>query len=49
MCTEIGEDIMDELINYEAVTFEECEENYRYNHKAVILNDGKIMGFEEYE
>lgn len=36
---------MDEIINYEAITIEDCEDNYELKHKAVILNDGKIMGF----
>ena len=36
---------MDETINYEAITIEDCEDNYELKHETVILNDGKIIGF----
>lgn len=36
-----------ERINLDAVTIQDCLDNYTYKNKAAILNDGKILGFEE--
>lgn len=39
--------MMDEVLNLEAVTVEDCINNYEYKDRAVILNDGKVIGFED--
>lgn len=31
------------------ITIEDCIENYECKGKAAILNDGKVIGFEEVE
>ena len=33
----------------EAVTIEDCLENYELRGQAVLLNDGTVVGFEEVE
>lgn len=30
-----------------SVTVEDCVENYYRNHKITIINDGKVIGFQE--
>ena len=33
----------------EIVTIEDCLENYELKGKAVLLNNGEVVGFEEVE
>lgn len=39
--------MIDEVLNLEAVTVEDCINNYEYKDRTVILNDGKVIGFED--
>lgn len=34
-------------VNVDAITWMDCEEAYKYKNTRVILNDGKIISFEE--
>lgn len=34
-------------MNSETVTVEDCVEKYCKKHKITILNDGKVIGFQE--
>lgn len=33
------------MINYDEITYDDCLEQYTYKNKAVLLNDGKVIGF----
>lgn len=34
-------------MNMENITLEDCLENYERKGKTTIINDGKVVGFEE--
>lgn len=34
-------------INFEVITIEDCLEMYQKKNKCVILNDGRVLGFQE--
>lgn len=38
---------MPEPINSDVVTIQDCIENYVFKNRRVILNDGKVIDFEE--
>lgn len=41
---ESGYEIMnDYVINYDNITVEDCDENMRYKHRTVELNDGHVL------
>lgn len=40
---------MDTGINYNVITKEDCIDNYEKRNKTTIINDGKIIGFEDIE
>ena len=38
-----------EVLNLETVTAQDCIENYKFKDRIVILNDGKLIGFQQEE
>lgn len=36
-------------MNYEAITIEDCIENYEMRGKSAIINDGQVVEFETNE
>jgi len=37
------------VLNLETVTTQDCIENYKSKGRSVILNDGKLIGFQQEE
>lgn len=33
-------------MNYEAVTVQDCIDNYEKRNKSVVIKDGQVIGFE---
>lgn len=33
-------------MNYEAVTIQDCLDNYEKRNKSVVINAGQVVGFE---
>ena len=38
-----------ENLNYEVVTVGDCIDNFNMKGKVAVINDGKVIGFEEGE
>ena len=38
-----------ENLNYEVVTVGDCLDNFEKKGKSAVINDGKVIGFEEGE
>lgn len=36
-------------MNYEAVTVQDCIENYEKRNKSTVINDGQVVGFDTNE
>lgn len=36
-------------MNYEAVTVQDCNENYEKRNKSTVINDGQVVGFDTNE
>lgn len=36
-------------MNMEAITLQDCIENYEMKGQAAIINDGQVLGFEQVE
>lgn len=39
--------MINESINYDAITLQDCLENYSYKGIRVIIENGKIIGFDK--
>ena len=36
-------------MNMEAITLQDCIDNYEKKDQAVVINDGQVLGFEQVE
>lgn len=36
-------------MNMEAITLQDCIDNYEMKGQAVVINDGQVLGFEQVE
>lgn len=36
-------------MNYEAVTVQDCIDNYEKRNKSTVINDGQVVGFDTNE
>lgn len=36
-------------MNMEAITVQDCIDNYKKKNQVVVINDGQVLGFEQVE